>query len=301
MKKLLCFFAFCILTSLYLVSCSSDDYEDPKDEIIEEGDKNSEEDISRYVTVSVEYSNYSWNISIRSSLDAVYEGKYIKYGILCGYNGEPYYYTKYFTSQGNSINSVEPLFLDADGSPYIEQYFYWRSLVALQEKSSLTASERSLKNTILNDFRESEPEAKSLYWGQIFVEIDGKHHTIKEFGNKRKESGGSNNGGNNNNNGGSSSYEKPDVGFYDFTATKSSLKVQYKIYNKEKAGVSNAKIYYGTTSNPSSYKSATVSGTIITANITGLKAGTTYYVKCVVTGKGGTTTTTVTKCVTNYQ
>lgn len=100
--------------------------------------------------------------------------------------------------------------------------------------------------------------------------------------------------------GGSDSYEKPDVGFYDFTATKTSLEVQYKIYNKDEAGVTSAKIYYGTSSNPSSSKAATISGTLITANISGLKAGTVYYVKCVATGKGGTTTTTVTKCITNY-
>ena len=100
--------------------------------------------------------------------------------------------------------------------------------------------------------------------------------------------------------GGSTTYEKPDVGFYDFTATKTSLKVQYKIYNQDEAEVTSAKIYYGTSSNPSSSKTATINGTLITANISGLKSGTTYYVKCVATGKGGTTTTTTTKCITNY-
>lgn len=99
---------------------------------------------------------------------------------------------------------------------------------------------------------------------------------------------------------GSDSYEKPDVGFYDFTATKTSLKVQYKIYNKDEADVTSAKIYYGTSSHLSSSKTATISGTLITATISGLKAGTTYYVKCVATGKGGTTTTSVTKCITTY-
>lgn len=104
----------------------------------------------------------------------------------------------------------------------------------------------------------------------------------------------------NNGSGGSSGAEKPDIGFYDFTATQSSLKVQYKIYNKDEAGVSSAKIYYGTNSNLSNYKEADVSGVMITANITGLKAGTTYYVKCKAIGKGGTMTTSTTKVITNY-
>ena len=99
---------------------------------------------------------------------------------------------------------------------------------------------------------------------------------------------------------GTTTYEKPDVGFYDFTATKTSLKVQYKIYNKDEAKVTSAKIYYGTSSNPTQSATTTVSGVMISANISGLKAGTEYYVKCVATGKAGTTTTTVTKCITNY-
>ena len=97
-----------------------------------------------------------------------------------------------------------------------------------------------------------------------------------------------------------SSYEKPDISFYDFTAYQTKLKVVYKIYNKDKAKVTSAKVYYGTSSNPTKSATATVSGVLITANISGLKNGTTYYVKCVATGKGGTTTTETTKVITNY-
>ena len=100
--------------------------------------------------------------------------------------------------------------------------------------------------------------------------------------------------------GGSTSYEKPDIAFNDFTAYQTKLKVVYKIYNKDKAKVTSAKVYYGTSSNPTKSVSATVSGVLITANISGLKKGTTYYVKCVATGKGGTTTTGTTKVITNY-
>ena len=100
--------------------------------------------------------------------------------------------------------------------------------------------------------------------------------------------------------GGSTSYEKPDIAFNDFTAYQTKLKVVYKIYNKDKAKVTSAKVYYGTSSNPTKSVSATVAGVLITANISGLKKGTTYYVKCVATGKGGTTTTETTKVITNY-
>ena len=64
--------------------------------------------------------------------------------------------------------------------------------------------------------------------------------------------------------------------------------------------MTSAKVYYGTSSNPTKAVTATVSGILITANISGLKKGTAYYVKCVATGKGGTTTTGTTKVITNY-
>ena len=111
---------------------------------------------------------------------------------------------------------------------------------------------------------------------------------------------GGNTGGGSAGGGGSTSYEKPDIAFNDFTAYQTKLKVVYKIYNKDKAKVTSAKVYYGTSSNPTKSVSATVSGVLITANISGLKKGTTYYVKCVATGKGGTTTTGTTKVITNY-
>lgn len=108
-------------------------------------------------------------------------------------------------------------------------------------------------------------------------------------------SGGSSSGGSSS----STTYEKPDVAYHDFTAYQTRLKVVYKIWNNDKAKVTSAKIYYGTTSNPTKYVSASVSSALITGNISGLKKGTTYYVKCIATGKGGTTTTSTTKLMTN--
>lgn len=97
-----------------------------------------------------------------------------------------------------------------------------------------------------------------------------------------------------------SSYEKPDVGFYDFDATTNSITVKYKIFNRTEAQVTSAKINYGTTSSCSSSVTCEISGVYIIGRIKNLKKGTTYYVKCKATGKGGTTTTETTKIGTLY-
>jgi len=98
----------------------------------------------------------------------------------------------------------------------------------------------------------------------------------------------------------STTYEKPDVSYHTNTSYQTKLKVVFKIWNNDKAKVSSAKVYYGTSSNPTSSVSASVAGVLITANISNLKKGTTYYVKCQATGKGGTTTTETVKLMTDY-
>lgn len=114
-------------------------------------------------------------------------------------------------------------------------------------------------------------------------------------------SGGGNNGnsGGSTGGGGSTSYEKPDIALEDYTTYPTKVKVNYRIYNQDKAKVTSAKVYYGTSS-PSKSISTTVAGTLITTYISGLKKGTTYYVKCIATGKGGSTTSETTRIITDF-
>lgn len=176
MKKNI-FFAFFVLAGVLFVGCEPTN-------IVDNNDQSNTIELSQNVISFVSYQDYSWNISIISDLDTIYPNKIIKYGILCGYNGESYQYTKYLTLDGNSIQTIEPLFIDGKGSPYIEEYLYWKTLMALYEKSTLTDSEQELKNNVLNYCNLAESEAKSKYWGKIFIELDGVKHTIKEYGNK---------------------------------------------------------------------------------------------------------------------
>lgn len=112
------------------------------------------------------------------------------------------------------------------------------------------------------------------------------------------DNGGSSGGNSGGGSGGGSSYEAPDIGFYDYTAYTTSLKVEFQIFNPKEANVSRATVYYGTSS-PSRSAGATVSGRMITARISGLKKGTIYYVKCVASGPGGSTTSETVRCMTN--
>lgn len=299
-----------IMIGFNLSSCGSDDSEEF--EILNPSENNSGSSDSTYellkknISATVGYGDYGWNIVIRSNLANVFPGKLIYYGVESGYGSYQYYehftfnkdYVQKNDGKGNMTISY-PVFV---GNEYGDLGFYWYSYKALKAKKAngetLSTDEKQLWNEIVEMMSAKERIAKSEFCGRLYAQFDNKRYIYYTFG--QVPSGSGNSTGEGTDDGGTTSYEKPDVGFYDFTATKSSLKVQYKIYNSSKAKVTSAKIYYGTSSNPSTYKTATVSGTFITVNITGLKAGTTYYVKCMAVGKGGTSTTTVTKCITNY-
>lgn len=300
-------------------SCSSGDEEEwnsPNDDWDNENNGNSDptyELVKKNISASVSYGDYSWNISIKSKLSSALPGKYIVYGVESGYGDYQYYehfkfnnsYTQKNDGNGNMTISY-PTFV---GNEYASEGLYWSSYKALKEKKDngekLNSDEQDLWNDIVKYMKAKESKAKSSFCGRLYAQFDNKRYVFYSFG--QKPSSGSNNDDGNSNGGdtgggstgGSTSYEKPNIAFNDFTAYQTKLKIVYKIYNKDKAKVTSAKVYYGTSSNPTKSVSASVAGVLITANISGLKKGTTYYVKCVATGKGGTTTTGTTKVITN--
>lgn len=320
--KLLTIILVSVMVSTTFVACGGsndeqDEWYSPDDS--GNGNNNSSDPtyelVKKNISASVSYGDYSWNIAIKSKLASAFPSKSIIYGVESGYGDYKYYehfkfdrdYIQKNDGNGNMTISY-PTFV---GNEYGDEGFYWISYKALKAKKEngerLSSDELSLWNEIVKIMNASEYKAKSTFCGRLYAQFDNKRYVFYTFG--QKPSSSSNNGGGNSNDGGSSSggntggstsYEKPDIAFNDFTATQTKLKVVYKIYNKDEAKVTSAKVYYGTTSNPSKSVSATVAGVLITANISGLQKGTTYYVKCVATGKGGTTTTGTTKVITNY-
>ncbi len=310
-----------MMASTTFIACggSDDDEQDEWNSSNDNGDNSSfdptYELVKKNISASVSYGDYSWNISIKSKLASVFPNKSITYGVESGYGDYQYYehfkfnnsYIQKKDGDGNMTISY-PVFV---GNEYANEGLYWSSYKALKAKKangeSLSSDERDLWNEIVKAMNSKESKAKSNFCGRLYAQFDNKRYVYYTFG--QKPSSDTYNGGESSNNDGgtsggstdgSSSYEKPDIAFNDFTAYQTKLKVVYKIYNKDEAKVTSAKVYYGTSSNPTKSVTATVAGVLIIANISGLTKGTTYYVKCVATGKGGTTTTETTKVLTNY-
>lgn len=86
--------------------------------------------------------------------------------------------------------------------------------------------------------------------------------------------------------GGNTSGDVPYVIGFDFTATKTSIKVSFTIDSKP----TSASVYYGESSANKSAGTPTIVGKTVTATVNGLKSGTKYYFKCTVRNSNGSST-----------
>lgn len=270
--------------------------------------------LKRNISASASYSDYGWNISIKSNLADVFPAKTIIYGVESGYGTYKYY--EHFTFKNEYLQNDDgkgnmsvsyPVFV---GDEYALEMMYWPSYKALKNKKAhgetLTSDERDLWNDIVKDLNANEYKAKSSFCGRLYAQFDNTRYVFYTFGQEPSSgdtggsgSGNTGSGGSGGSGGSSTTYEKPEIGLEDYTCYTTSITVKYRIYNQDKAKVTSAKGYYGTSS-ASISTSASVAGSLIIIRITGLKKGTTYYVKCSATGKGGTTTSDVTKLITDY-
>lgn len=307
-----------ILTTTLFTACSSDDEGDDNMSFPSEGDDNENagsgnstyELLLRNISTSVYYGDYSWNISIKSNLSKTFPGINIVYGVESGYGRFRYYehfkFDREYIQKNDGTGNIEVSYPVFVGDEYGSENLYWYSYKYLKDKKAhggtLEGDEKDLWNEIIACMNKSEYNAKSTFCGRLYAQFDNTRYVFYNFGQKpSSDSGGNNSNGDsgNANGNGSTSYEKPEIELVDYTCYTTSIIAKYRIYNQDKAKVTSAKGYYGTSSASRSV-AATIAGSLITIRITGLKKGTTYYVKCSATGKGGTTTSESTKLITNY-
>lgn len=299
MKKYVKLISILILP-LFLTGCT-DEPDTPENEQELDSNDPTLTLVKKNITSSVRYSDYGWEISIKSNLKSAFPGKTIVYGVESGYGSYKYYEHFKFdrstqTEDGNGNMTISyPVFV---GSEYATGYSYWRSYKALKAKKesgySLRSDEQDLWNTVVKYMNTNESKAKSTFCGRLYAQIDNNRYYFHTFGATPSGSSGSSTG-NGGSSGGGSTYKKPEIYYSDFTSYTTSLKVVFSIGNKNRTKVTSAKGYCG---------SKSVNGTIgsgtITFNFTGLSRGTKYKVYCTADGPGGSATSDAVTLSTLY-
>lgn len=173
-----------------IVSCGDDD-DNPMQPVHYEGQdadgKQIADDIetiiSKNVSVTSRYSEYSWDITISTTLSDVYPSNSISYGIDCGYDGN-YQYYKYADGSGNTYSVTAELYMTKDNTPYVSLGMYYISYLSYlekQKKGTLKDYDKEPFQTITKALKNKENEAKSRYCCRVFVEIDNEKYFIKQI------------------------------------------------------------------------------------------------------------------------
>lgn len=265
MKKYL-FILFSFFT-LSLLSCSSGDEEE-----------DGYEDIAADAALEKKFLGTSWKyvkrIVVRNGQKVDYKSEDLN--TIVTFTDEIY-----GTYNGATITAANSIYLNNTKAGW-----WYFSNGQLRVQFNLGARGNGYWNSVLSFYNYNTYLIEHTSSSLIYSDQEGNVWYFKSCSSPVLDNSGSTSG---------SSYEKPDIDYYDYTAYPTKMKVVYKIHNRDKAKVTSAKIYYGTSSNSMKSVSATVSGVLISATITGLKKDTKYYVKCSATGKGGTTTTGTTR------
>lgn len=194
-SKVLCFAMMFLFIGLSNSSCSGEDineYDDFNSQNNNEGTNDpTYELIKRNISATVYYSDYSWNINVKSKLATAFPNKSIIYGHECGHGVYRYY--QHFTSikeeylqrnDGNgNIYVCVPTFAEDE---YARERLYWKSYKALKAKAEngekLTSDEQNFYGELTNLMNKCEYQAKNSYSGRLYVQFDNKRYYYYCFG-----------------------------------------------------------------------------------------------------------------------
>lgn len=174
------------VATVSLMSCGKDDpisptYPDSSNEEDTPITENIANVIASNVSVTSVYSDYAWSISITTSLGRVYSNKDIKYGVVCGYDGNKQFYW-YADGAGEFYSTTAELYMTYDNTPFVPQGMYYGSYIGLLKQQANGSSVDQEQLRILRELlSEKESEAKRRYNCYVFVELDGKEYKVKQI------------------------------------------------------------------------------------------------------------------------
>ena len=151
---------------------------------------NTAEIVKRNISATVGYSNYCWDISIKSNLEKALPGKSIIYGVESGYDSYQYYehFTfekELFQKKDNNGNMTIRYSIFA-GNEFSNEdflwYVYYISKKRLAEGETLDDGEMDYVEEASKLFKKAELDAYRHCCWRLYAQINNKRYFYYYFG-----------------------------------------------------------------------------------------------------------------------
>ena len=156
---------------------------------------NTAEIVKRNISATVGYSNYCWDISIKSNLEKALPGKSIIYGVESGYDYYKYYehFTfekELFQKKDNNGNMTIRYSIFA-GNEFSNEDFLWYPYIILKDRiangEKLGDSEMDYVEDATKLFKKAELDAYRHCCWRLYAQINNKRYFYYYFGIKGYE------------------------------------------------------------------------------------------------------------------
>ena len=156
---------------------------------------NTAEIVKRNISATVGYSNYCWDISIKSNLEKALPGKSIIYGVESGYDYYKYYehFTfekELFQKKDNNGNMTIRYSIFA-GNEFSNEDFLWYPYIILKDRiangETLGDSEMDYVEEATKLFKKAEHKANLHCCWRLYAQINNKRYFYYYFGIKGYE------------------------------------------------------------------------------------------------------------------
>lgn len=156
---------------------------------------NTAEIVKRNISATVGYSNYCWDISIKSNLEKALPGKSIIYGVESGYDSYQYYehftFEKELFQKKDNNGNMKIRYSIFAGNEFSNEDFLWGPYIILKDRiangETLGDSEMDYVEDATKLFKKAELDAYRHCCWRLYAQINNKRYFYYYFGIKGYE------------------------------------------------------------------------------------------------------------------
>lgn len=151
---------------------------------------NTAEIVKRNISATVGYSNYCWDISIKSNLEKALPGKSIIYGVESGYDCYKYYehftFEKELFQKKDNNGNMKIRYSIFAGNEFSNEDFLWGPYIILKDRiangETLGDSEMDYVEDATKLFKKAELDAYRHCCWRLYAQINNKRYFYYYFG-----------------------------------------------------------------------------------------------------------------------